>query len=153
MVTFDPLFYNVTEGTREVMLRVVKRGESIVSVNVTFSTMDNSALGVIRELLDEGGREGGREGGKEKGREGRREGGREESFLVVTRVNLDSFLVSLSSPILLSLSLLSLPSHLPPFLSPSSSNSSSFVHSAVRLCPLDPDSSLCSNRNRAHHSH
>ena len=60
MVTFDPLFYNVTEGTREVVLRVVKRGESIVSVNVTFSTMDNSALGVIRELLDEGGRERGR---------------------------------------------------------------------------------------------
>ena len=59
-MTFDPLFYNVTEGTREVMLRVVKRGESIVSVNVTFSTMDNSALGIIRELLDEGGREGGR---------------------------------------------------------------------------------------------
>ena len=59
-MTFDPLLYNVTEGTREVMLRVVKRGESIVSVNVTFSTMDNSALGIIRELLDEGGREGGR---------------------------------------------------------------------------------------------
>ena len=57
-MTFDPLFYNVTEGTREVMLRVVKKGESIVSVNVTFSTMDNSALGVIRELLDKGGREG-----------------------------------------------------------------------------------------------
>ena len=56
-MTFDPLFYNVTEGTREVMLRVVKRGESIVSVNVTFSTMDNSALGVIRELLDEGERD------------------------------------------------------------------------------------------------
>lgn len=64
-MTFDPLFYNVTEGTREVMLRVVKRGESIVSVNVTFSTMDNSALGVIRELLDEGGKEGRREVGRE----------------------------------------------------------------------------------------
>ena len=52
-VTFDPVFYNVSEGTRQVVLRVVKRGESVVSVNVTFTTMDNSALGVIRELLDE----------------------------------------------------------------------------------------------------
>ena len=52
-MTFDPVFYNVSEGTRQVVLRVVKRGESVVSVNVTFTTMDNSALGVIRELLDE----------------------------------------------------------------------------------------------------
>ena len=49
-MTFDPVFYNVSEGRREVVLRVVKRGESVVSVNVTFSTMDNSALGVICEL-------------------------------------------------------------------------------------------------------
>ena len=49
-VTFEPVFYNVSEGRREVVLRVVKRGESVVSVNVTFSTMDNSALGVICEL-------------------------------------------------------------------------------------------------------
>jgi len=50
MVTFDPVFYNVSEAAGEVVFRVVKEGESIVSVNVTFSTMDNSALGSIREL-------------------------------------------------------------------------------------------------------
>lgn len=50
MVTFDPVFYNVSEAAGEVVFRVVKEGESIVSVNVTFSTMDNSALGSIGEL-------------------------------------------------------------------------------------------------------
>ena len=55
--------------------------------------------------MREGGREGGRDGGKEKGREG--------SFLVVTHVN---YIVFLSPSLHPSSSLLSLPSHPPPFL-------------------------------------
>ena len=50
VIGFDPVEYTVGESDREVVLRVTKSGIAHRSVNVTFSTDDQTAFGNIGEL-------------------------------------------------------------------------------------------------------
>ena len=44
-VEFDPTSYTVSESDRYANITVVKRGQTTQTVNVTFSTADDSATG------------------------------------------------------------------------------------------------------------
>lgn len=46
-VSFNPVLYTVTEGEESISLHVRMSGITLVDVNVTFRTVDNTAVGEL----------------------------------------------------------------------------------------------------------